>query len=107
MAGDLYAAIDLAVEKLQLHLSREKDRRVRGRRGDKSRPEPVVLPAAPKEPVITRISRVTPRTLSVAEAARALGDSDMDFLLFLGEDDAVRVLYRRQDGTYGLLEPNL
>ncbi len=107
VAGDLYAAIDLAVEKLQLHLSREKDRRVRGRRGDKARLEPAPLTSTPKEPVVTRISRVTPRTLSVSEAARALDDTDMDFLLFLGEDDAVRVLYRRQDGTYGLLEPNL
>jgi hypothetical protein len=55
--------------------------------------------------VITRISRVTPRTLSVAEAARALGDTDMDFCCSLGKDDAVRVIYRRQDGTYGLLNP--
>jgi putative sigma-54 modulation protein len=35
VAGDLYAAIDLAAEKLQNHLAREKDRRVRGRRGGK------------------------------------------------------------------------
>ena len=80
---------------------------MRDRRGEKLRPEPAPLASTPKDPVITRISRVTPRTLSVSEAAHALGDSDMDFLLFLGEDDAVRVLYRRQDGTYGLLEPNL
>jgi hypothetical protein len=46
-------------------------------------PEPAPFPPS-KEPVITRISRVTPRTLSVAEAARALDDTDMDFLLFLG-----------------------
>ncbi len=107
VAGDLYAAIDLAAEKLQLHFSREKDRRVRGRRGEKARPGVDPLPAASKEPVVTRISRVTPRVLSVAEAARALGDTDMDFLLFLNESDAPRVIYRRQDGTYGLLEPNL
>jgi putative sigma-54 modulation protein len=107
VAGDLYAAIDLAVEKLQLHFSREKDRRVRGRRGEKARPKMDPLPPASKEPVITRISRVTPRVLSVAEASRALDDTDMDFLLFLGDDDAVRIIYRRQDATFGLLEPNL
>lgn len=101
VAGDLYAAIDLAVEKLQLHLLGRKtggcavDGAIRLARAP--------LTSTPKEPVVTRISRVTPRTLSVSEAARALDDTDMDFLLFLGEDDAVRVLYRRQDGTYGLL----
>ena len=61
----------------------------------------------PKEPTISRISRVTPRTLSIAQAARALDESELDFLLFLGPDDAPRIIYRRQDGTYGLLEPNL
>jgi hypothetical protein len=43
----------------------------------------------------------------VAQAARALDESELDFLLFLGPDDAPRIIYRRQDGTYGLLEPNL
>lgn len=107
VAGDLYAAIDLAAEKLQNHLAREKDRRVRGRRGGKTTDRTAAGPVEPKEPTISRISRVTPRTLSIAQAARALDESELDFLLFLGPDDAPRIIYRRQDGTYGLLEPNL
>lgn len=107
VAGDLYAAIDLAAEKLQNHLAREKDRRVRGRRGGKTADRATAAAIEPKEPVISRISRVTPRTLSIAQAARALDESELDFLLFLGPDDAPRIIYRRQDGTYGLLEPNL
>jgi putative sigma-54 modulation protein len=107
VAGDLYAAIDLAAEKLQNHLAREKDRRVRGRRGGKVTDRAAAAAVEPKEPTISRISRVTPRTLSIAQAARALGESELDFLLFLGPDDAPRIIYRRQDGTYGLLEPNL
>ncbi|MBK6880004.1 MAG: ribosome-associated translation inhibitor RaiA [Elusimicrobia bacterium] len=107
VAGDLYAAIDLAAEKLQNHLAREKDRRVRGRRGGKVKDRAAAVAMEPKEPTISRISRVTPRTLSIAQAARALDESELDFLLFLGPDDAPRIIYRRQDGTYGLLEPNL
>lgn len=107
VAGDLYAAIDLAAEKLQNHLAREKDRRVRGRRGGKGTDRAAAAAVEPKEPAISRISRVTPRTLSIAQAARALDESELDFLLFLGPDDAPRIIYRRQDGTYGLLEPNL
>ena len=100
-------AIDLAAEKLQNHLAREKDRRVRGRRGGKVKDRAAAVAMEPKEPTISRISRVTPRTLSIAQAARALDESELDFLLFLGPDDAPRIIYRRQDGTYGLLEPNL
>lgn len=107
VAGDLYAAIDLVAEKLQLHLAREKDRRVRGRRGGKGEARVSASAPQPKEPVISRISRVTPRSLSIAQAARALDETELDFLLFLGPDDAPRVIYRRQDQTYGLLEPNL
>lgn len=108
VAGDLYAAIDLAAEKLQNHLAREKDRRVRGRRVGKTADRAAAAaPVEPKEPTISRISRVTPRTLSIAQAARALDETELGFLLFLGPDDAPRVIYRRQDGTYGLLEPNL
>ena len=111
VAGDLYAAIDLAAEKLQKYLSREKDRRVRGRRGAKPGEERgadrFAAPAAPREPVLTRISRVTPKYLSVAAAAQELGDSEFDFLLFFDESETLKVIYRRKDGTYGLLEPNL
>jgi putative sigma-54 modulation protein len=107
VAGDLYAAIDLAAEKLQNHLAREKDRRVRGRRGGKMAGRAAPPPPAPKEPVITRISRVTPRPLTVAQAARALDDSDSTFLLFFAEDDTLKLIHRLPDNTYGLLEPTL
>ncbi|HNC74828.1 MAG TPA: sigma 54 modulation/S30EA ribosomal C-terminal domain-containing protein, partial [Elusimicrobiota bacterium] len=60
-----------------------------------------------REPVLTRISRVTPKYLSVAAAAQELGDSEFDFLLFFDESETLKVIYRRKDGTYGLLEPNL
>lgn len=109
VAGDLYAAIDLAAEKLQKHLSREKDRRVRGRRGGRAAADLAAPPASAdrREPVLTRISRVTPKYLSVAAAARELDDSEFDFLLFFDESETLKVIYRRKDGSYGLLEPNL
>ncbi len=108
VAGDLYAAIDLGTEKLHKHLAREKDRRVRGRRGG-GRPAAGFspAPAAPREPVLSRISRVTPKYFSVAQAARELDDSDTEFLLFYDESETLKIIYRRKDGTYGLLEPNL
>jgi len=107
VAGDLYAAIDLATEKLQLHFSREKDKRVRGRRGEKPNEKNISVLQSVRPPVISRISRVTPRILSVTEAARALADSDADFYLFLGEDESVKVIHRLKDNTYALLESNL
>lgn len=113
VAGDLYAAIDLAAETLHKHFAREKDRRVRGRRETKAKiAAPLTADASlsaveTRDPVIARISRLTPKSLTVAQAARELDQSEYDFLLFFDESEILKVLYRRKDGTYGLLEPNL
>jgi putative sigma-54 modulation protein len=110
-AGDLYAAVDLLVEKFHKHMAREKDRRVRGRRSAKATKGKVPVESAPdipvvSAPVISRVSRLTPKSMTLAQAARELADSDMDFLMFLDGADA-KILYRLRDKTYGLLEPNL
>jgi putative sigma-54 modulation protein len=112
VSADLYAAIDGVVEKLHIHMARHKDRRVRGRRGEKVSPAPVVSAPAgrrepvPGEPALSRISRVTPRSLSVAQAARELSAQDFEFLLFTNPDtSALNILYRRRDHSFGLLEP--
>lgn len=116
-SGDLYAAVDFVVEKLHKHMARLKDKRVRGRRAVKSLrlvPAPDDLPllsngTADQEeapPRITRVSRFTPHTMSVVEAVEELEGKKLGFTVFMN-DDQLAILYKRQDGTYGLLEPNL
>lgn len=115
-SGDLYAAVDLVVEKLHKHMARLKDKRVRGRRAATSLrlvPAPDDLPLLNGEPSeeealprVTRVSRFTPHSMTVAEAVEELESKKMGFTVFMN-DDQLAVLYKRQDGTYGLLEPNL
>jgi putative sigma-54 modulation protein len=114
-AGDLYAALDLVAENLHKHMSRQKDKRVRGRRQRHPLPPETFYPVAalsvdeghlPPDPAITRVRRFTPHPMTVAEAAQTLKHNGYDFLLFYN-DSAVNVLYRRADDTFGLLEPNL
>jgi putative sigma-54 modulation protein len=117
-SADLYAAVDLVVEKLHKHMARQKDKRVRGRRSVKSLrlvPAPEDLPllsvdgAAPAEdaaPRVTRVSRFIPHDMTVAEAVEELEARKHGFTVFLN-DDQLSILYKRQDGTYALLEPNL
>jgi putative sigma-54 modulation protein len=111
-SADLYAAVDLVAEKLHKHMARQKDKRVRGRRRAPAplpaEPLPLVEPETGETlgPPVTRVSRFTPRVLTVAEAAQEMELAGYSFLLFIN-DDAVNVLYKRKDNTYGLLEPNL
>jgi putative sigma-54 modulation protein len=114
-AADLYAAVDLVVEKLHKHMSRQKDKRVRGRRSVQSlrlvpAPEDLPVLSASKddapEPRVTRVSRFTPHTMSVAEAVEELEAKKHGFTVFMN-DDQLAILYKRQDGSYALLEPNI
>jgi putative sigma-54 modulation protein len=115
-AADLYAGVDLVVEKLHKHMARQKDKRVRGRRSVQSLrmvPAPEELPLITEgsddgvqAPRLSRVTRFTPYPMSVAEAVEELEVKKHGFTVFMN-DDQLSILYKRQDGSYGLLEPNL
>jgi putative sigma-54 modulation protein len=111
---DLYAAVDLVAEKLHKHMARQKDKRVRGRRGSRRAviEMPAVFPALPDAlangdetlaPPITQVRRLAPRSLTATEAIEEMERKNFQFLVFYN-DDLVNVVYKRKDGTYGLLE---
>lgn len=59
-------------------------------------------------PTIARVKRFAIDAMSVEEAAVNLDMVDHDFFLFVNEQtDAVCCVYRRKDGTVGLLEPEI
>ena len=108
-APDLAAAVDLAVDALRRQVRQTKDRirqrkpRVSPRRAPARIPvdsgEPVAAP-----PVVAR--QVTPKPMSVEEAAMQLQLGRDQFLVFTNAaTDSLNVLYRRNDGALGLIEP--
>jgi putative sigma-54 modulation protein len=115
VSADLYAAVDLVAEKLHKHMGRQKDKRVRGRRGNSSLrlvPAPEDLPLLTEVdgmqtgPRVTRVSRFVPHPMTVTDAVQELESRRHGFTVFIN-DDQLSILYKRQDGTYGLLEPSL
>jgi putative sigma-54 modulation protein len=111
-AGDLAAAVDLAVDALARQVRQEKGRlrRRKGRAasGDAGRAAAAPRPAGEAEPpapiVVTR--RLMPKPMSVEEAAMQLGLRDDQFLVFTNAaTERVNVLYRRKSGGLGLIEP--
>ena len=107
-AGDLAAAVDLAVDALTRQVRQVKDRlRQRKPRASRRRPEPR-LPgegeATPPPLVVSR--RVAAKPMSVEEAVMQLGLRDDQFLVFTNAaTETVNVLYRRKNGGFGLIEP--
>ncbi|MDQ3876493.1 MAG: ribosome-associated translation inhibitor RaiA [Actinomycetota bacterium] len=105
---DMRASIDQLVGKLERQVSRyrEKRRRRSSRGADPLAAAPTF--AAESEPVIVKTKQFSVRPMSPEEAVLQLELVGHDFFVFQnGESGDVNVVYRRRDGDYGLIEPQL
>jgi len=107
-SADIFAAIDAVVDKLHRRIERYK-----GKLYDKSkartRREKLEEEAAPEEePRVVKVKRfpVTPMTQEEAIEQMELLGHDF-FIFFNPEDGQINILYRRKDGNYGLIQPEL
>lgn len=109
---DIFAVIDTALEKMQRRMERYKGKHYRGRGDGRSAAE-VAPPLAEveEEPqaVIARRKRFPVAPMDEREAIEqmALLGHDNFFLFFNVNTRVLNVLYRRHDGTYGLIEPEI
>lgn len=107
-SADMKASIDQLAEKLTRQVQRYRDkRRRRGVRG-----EPVAVGAAPasaeSEPTIVKSKQFPVKPMSPEEAILQLELVGHDFFVFKNSDSGdVNVVYRRHDGNYGLIEPQV
>jgi len=124
-SSDMYASIDQVVEKLERRVQRFKGK-LYGKtteRGPKEREAQRAHAAAeaagvesieetPAEeetmPQVVRTKRFPLKPMSPEEAANQMELLHHDFFVFLNQDtEAVNVVYRRKDGNYGLIEPEV
>jgi putative sigma-54 modulation protein len=103
---DSYAAIDKVVDKLERQLKKFKGRMM------SKRNEPAPLPDEPeldsREPEIVRIKRHVLRPMSPEDAAMQMEAVGHSFFVFRNADtEEINVLYIRNDGDYGLIEPGV
>lgn len=71
-------------------------------------PEEVVSEEANAWPRVDRVKRFAVKPMSVAEAAEQMELLGHSFFLFANPESGVlNLLYRRNDGNYGLIEPEL
>lgn len=105
--GDsVYAAVDAVYEVMSRQIERFKGKRYRKGRGAPLRP--VLVEEAEDAPRVVRVKRFWAKTMTVADAAEQMELLGHDFFLFVNDENkALSVLYRRDDGDYGLIEPEL
>jgi putative sigma-54 modulation protein len=111
-ADDIHAAFDAALDKIQRQVDRYKGKHYHGRGDGRSAAEVVEeeLPVDETGELLPLIGRrktfiVLPMTEDEAvEQMRLLGHDNF-FVFFNADQNSIQVLYRRRDGTYGLIQP--
>lgn len=112
-SDDIFAAYDTAIEKMQRRMERYKGKHYHGRGDGRSAAEVTPAEEEPAEeeetPVIVRRKRFALAPMDELEAVEQmtlLGHENF-FVFFNVNTNAINVLYRRRDGTYGLIEPEV
>jgi putative sigma-54 modulation protein len=111
--ADMYSAIDMAMEKIekQVKRMREKPRSNKSNaniktmevRLDVLAPEPTGTSQGPQ---LIRSKQVEAKPMDLDEALLQMQSGNDDIVIFTNLQSAVlNILYRRRDGSYGLIEP--
>jgi putative sigma-54 modulation protein len=112
---NVFVAMDEAYERivkqLKKYRARRKEHHVKDGKGLKKEARSIELVEAEavlksERPRIVRTKDFAPKPMSPEEASLQLELSDDSFLVFLNPaTDRVNVLYKREDGNHGLIEP--
>ena len=104
---DIYYCLDKVMDKLSLQMSRFKDKLVKRHKDHQTDFVPAELPEI-EEKTATEISKTKKfrlNPMSEEEAVLQMELIDHNFFVFLNsETNDVNVVYKRNDGSYGLLE---
>lgn len=104
VSDDLYAAVDLAVDKLEDQLRRQKTRLSRKHRESLS--DAFLAESEEAEPEVpVKTKSVTADAMDLDEAIMQMELSSHDFFVYTDtETGRISVVYKRNHGGYGLLE---
>lgn len=111
-SDDMFTAIDSVLHKMYRQIARYKGKRENRWRGAGASLEPLPLDLEEEmdeeENQIVRTKRFPMTPMHAEEALEQMQLLGHDFFIFYNaEEGEVNVLYRRKDGNYGLLQPEL
>ena len=113
-SDDLYAAIDLVMDKILRQIERYKGKKYRSLTAAKNAAEELEMAESEKElilekPIIVRRKRFKLNPMNEMEAIEQMnmvGHEDF-FIFFNIKSNKMNIVYRRRDGNYGIIEPEL
>lgn len=115
-SDSMFSAVDAALDKMRRQIRRYKGKRSRGRGDGQTIAEAIDMgypedlePEVQEEPVIARRKRfmlVPMDELEAVEQMKLLGHEDF-FVFYNANTSEFNVLYKRRDGTYGIIIPEI
>ena len=116
--GDIFASIDAAVDIMYRQIERYKGRRYKNKRRNAAANAALMeaMPAVLEEeeaveeerPRIVRVKEFVAEPMDPEEAIEQMELLGHDFYVFFNpETKSLNVIYRRRDGNYGLLQPQI
>ena len=107
-SADMFASIDAIVDKMYRQIVRYKGKRYGRGRGPGEIPPVEEFEAEEASPRIVRTKRFQVAPMDEEEAVEQMELLGHDFFVFFNVNtNEVNVIYRRKDGNYGLIEPEL
>jgi putative sigma-54 modulation protein len=106
--ADMYAAIDLVMDKIDMQLKKARDK-LRDLKGDRSRGAAPRVEAeeGPVRPPLRR-KRLEVQPLQLDDAVEMMQRGHDELLVFTNvANGSLNILYKRQDGNFILVEPDL
>lgn len=107
--GDLFTAIDKVAVIMSRQIEHHKGKLYKKGRGSSfARSEFTEEVEMPSPRKVVKVKRFAVKPMSVVEATEQMELLGHDFFLFFNADtEELNLLYRRKDGNYGLIEPEL
>ena len=109
LSPDMYASIDLVTDKLEKQVDRYRTKIARRVRA--TLPQHTIAADASDEidePKVVRNKRFPMKPMNIEEAVLQMNLLGHDFFVFNNSDtELVNVVYKRKDGNFGLIEPQV
>ncbi len=104
--GDIYSAIDEVIDKLDMQVKKYKGKLNSHRKGESGKTVPGALSPADEGGRIIKTKRFGIKPMTPEEASLQMELLDKNFFIFTDASTGqINVIYKRNDGNYGLIEP--
>jgi len=105
---DLFSAIDKVAEIMNRQIEHYKGKLYEKGKGSSLARGEFSVETEPAQRRVVKVKRFAVKPMPVAEAIEQMELLGHDFFLFFNADsEEINLLYRRRDGNYGLIEPEL